>query len=87
MPLSRRETRVSNVEVNTPASNHAPPMGDERSHRVDDALSTLIARLLPQGQDEDDATADERHEQTFNSAKNILEGYSQALTNSEGPLC
>ncbi len=61
-------------------------MGDERSRRVDDALSTLIARWVPQNQDEDDATADERHERTFDLAKNILERYLQALTTFEIPF-
>lgn len=46
---------------------------------MDDALSTLIARLVPQNPDEDDATADERHEHNFDLAKNIIEGYSRAL--------
>jgi hypothetical protein len=81
MPLRPlRKKRVSNASTRTSiALNNVPPMGDERSHRVDDALSTLIARLVLQNPDEDDATADERHEHNFDLAKNIIEGYSRAL--------
>jgi len=81
MPLRPlRKKRVSNASTRTSiALNNVPPMGDERRHRVDDALSTLIARLVPQNPDEDDATADERHEHNFDLAKNIIEGYSRAL--------
>ncbi len=57
-------------------------MGDERIRRVDDALSTLIARLGPRKSDEDDAAADERHDHNFDLAKNIIEGYLRALTTS-----
>lgn len=82
MPLRPlRKRRVSNASLRTlRALNNVLPMGDERSRRVDDALATLIARLVPQNPDEDNATADERHEHNFDLAKNIIEGYSRALT-------
>lgn len=85
MPLRPlRIKRVSNASTTNPtAVDNVPPMGDERSRRVDDALSTLIARLVPQNPDEDDATADERHEHKFDLAKNIIEGYSRLTTSIE----
>lgn len=48
-------------------------MGDARSQRYEDALSSLVDNLVPSLEEEDDATADERHEVALELARNILE--------------
>lgn len=48
-------------------------MGDERSRRFDDALSSLVDNLIPGLDDEDDARADERHDDAVDLARNIIE--------------
>ena len=50
-------------------------MGDERSRRVNDALSSLVQTFVPPLQDEDKAIAEERHEEALDLAKSIIEGY------------
>ena len=54
-------------------------MGDEKSHRVNDALSTLVDVLVPRRQGEDNATADDRHEHALCLTKSIIEGYASCL--------
>ena len=51
-------------------------MGDGRAQRFDDALSSLVENLIPTREDEDDATADERHHEALELAKNIIDEYS-----------
>ena len=47
-------------------------MGDEKTRRFDDALSSLVDNLIPSLEDEDEATADERHDDALDLAKNII---------------
>ncbi|KAL6721335.1 Microtubule-nucleating Tub4p (gamma-tubulin) complex component [Lecanora helva] len=49
-------------------------MGDERSQRLDDALSSLVDILVPKLHNEDEATADERHDDALDLARSIIEG-------------
>ena len=51
-------------------------MGDERAQRFDRALSSLIDNLVPSIEDEDVATADERHDEAFELARNIIAEYN-----------
>ena len=48
-------------------------MGDERVQRVDDAISTLVDILVPHLEGEDEATADERHDDGVDLAHSILD--------------
>ena len=50
-------------------------MGDERAQRLDEALSSLVDSLIPTLPDEDEATADERHDDALDLARSIIEGY------------
>jgi len=50
-------------------------MGDERAQRLDDALSSLVDTLIPTLPNEDEATADERHDDALDLARSFLEGY------------
>jgi len=56
------------------ASNNAQ-MGDEKSQRLDDALSSLVGQLIPL-QDEDEATVEERREDALHLARNIIDGWA-----------
>ncbi len=48
-------------------------MGDEKAQRFDDALSSLVDILVPTRSDEDEAIADERHDDALDFARNIIE--------------
>ena len=48
-------------------------MGDERNHRVHDALSSLVNQLLPQHEDEDNATLDERRDEALDLVNSIID--------------
>ena len=50
-------------------------MGDEKAQRLDDALSSLVDTLVPILPDEDEATADERHDDALNLARGVIEGH------------
>lgn len=50
-------------------------MGDEKTQRLDDALSSLIDILIPTLPDEDEAAADERHDDALELARNIIDKY------------
>ena len=50
-------------------------MGDEKAQRLDDALSSLVDTLIPVLPDEDEATADERHDDALDLARSIIEGH------------
>ena len=49
-------------------------MGDDRSQRVDSALSALVDTLIPPLPDEDDAILDERRDNAIELARNIING-------------
>ena len=49
-------------------------MGDERAQRLDDALSSLVDTLIPVLPGEDEATADERHDDALDLARSIIDG-------------
>jgi hypothetical protein len=49
-------------------------MSDEKAQRVDDALSSLVDILIPILPDEDEAIADERHDDALELARSIIEG-------------
>jgi len=51
-------------------------MSDEKAQRLDDALSSLVNTLIPTLLDEDEATADERHDDALDLARSIIEGYT-----------
>ncbi|KAL8698110.1 MAG: hypothetical protein Q9224_002000, partial [Gallowayella concinna] len=51
-------------------------MGDVRSRRVDNALSTLIELLVPASTDEDAASLDERRDDALAQARDILDTVS-----------
>ena len=51
-------------------------MGDEKSRRIDGALSGLIKNLLPSLPDEDEADAEERLRHAVQLGKSILHGYT-----------
>lgn len=48
-------------------------MGDDKAQRLDDALSSLVDILIPTLPDEDEATADERHDHALELARSILD--------------
>ncbi|KAF6218543.1 hypothetical protein HO133_005892 [Letharia lupina] len=48
-------------------------MGDEKAQRLDDALSSLVDILVPALLDEDEAAADERHDDALELARNIID--------------
>ena len=48
-------------------------MGDEKAQRLDDALSSLVDILVPAQPDEDEATADERHDDALELARSIID--------------
>ena len=50
-------------------------MGDEKAQRLDDALSSLVDILIPALPDEDEATADERHDDALELARSIIDKY------------
>ena len=50
-------------------------MGDDKAQRLDDALSSLVDILIPVLPEEDEAAADERHDDALDLARNIIEGY------------
>lgn len=50
-------------------------MGDDRAQRLDDALSSLVDTLIPSFPGEDEATADERHDDALDLARSIIDGY------------
>lgn len=49
-------------------------MGDEKSQRLDDALSSLVDALIPKLPEEDEITVDERREDALDLARSILDG-------------
>ena len=48
-------------------------MGDEKAQRLDDALSSLVDILIPDRPDEDETTADERHDDALELARSIID--------------
>lgn len=50
-------------------------MSHDREQRIGDALSSLVDTLIPIIDGEDDAVADERHDNALDLAKNLLERY------------
>ena len=50
-------------------------MGDEKTQRLDDALSSLVDTLIPVLPDEDEAIADERHDDALDLARSIIDEY------------
>ena len=48
-------------------------MGDDKAQRLDDALSSLVDILIPALPDEDEAVADERHDDALELARSIIE--------------
>ena len=48
-------------------------MGDEKAQRLDDALSSLVDILIPALPDEDEAAADERHDDALELARSIID--------------
>lgn len=64
-------------------------MGDDKAQRLDDALSSLVDILIPALPDEDEAVADERHDDALELARSIIEkcavhegAYEYRLTSS-----
>ena len=48
-------------------------MGDEKAQRLDDALSSLVDILIPALPDEDEASADQRHDNALGLARSIID--------------
>ena len=48
-------------------------MGDEKAQRLDDALSSLVDILVPALPDEDEASADQRHDDALELARSIID--------------
>lgn len=48
-------------------------MGDEKAQRLDDALSSLVDILIPALPEEDEAAADERHDDALELARSIID--------------
>ena len=48
-------------------------MGDEKAQRLDDALSSLVDILIPVLPGEDEASADQRHENALELARSIID--------------
>lgn len=57
-------------------------MGDEKTQRLDDALSSLVDILIPALPDEDEAAADERHGDALELARSIID---QCVAFEEAP--
>lgn len=51
-------------------------MGDEKSQRLDDALSSLVDSLTPDLPYEDEATVDERREDALDLARSIIDRWA-----------
>ncbi|KAK4693855.1 gamma-tubulin complex component 3, partial [Lecanoromycetidae sp. Uapishka_2] len=58
-------------------------MGDEKSQRLDDALSSLVDTLIPKLPEEDEATVDERREDALDLARTILDGHGSPAVVSD----
>lgn len=50
-------------------------MGDDKSQRLDDALSSLVDALILKIPEEDEATVDERREDALDFARSIIDGW------------
>lgn len=48
-------------------------MGDDRARRFDDALASLVDNLVPALEGEEEATADQRHDEALELASNIIQ--------------
>ena len=48
-------------------------MGDEKAQRLDDALSSLVDILIPALPGEDEASADQRHDNALELARSIID--------------
>ena len=48
-------------------------MGDEKAQRMDDALSSLVDIIIPAIPGEDDALADQRHDNALELARSIID--------------
>ena len=51
-------------------------MADDKAQRITDALNSLVDRLLPPEQVEDEIDADERHDNAVELAQHILERWT-----------
>lgn len=49
-------------------------MGDEKTRRVNDALSSLVDLFIPLSQEEDEALDKEKHDNGVELARSIIEG-------------
>ena len=61
-----------NTYKQIPESENAH-MGDEKAQRLDDALSSLVDILIPVLPGEDEASADQRHENALELARSIID--------------
>ena len=59
-------------------------MGDEKAQRLDDALSSLVDILIPALPEEDEVTADERHDDALELARSIIDKYKTHEAAHEG---
>lgn len=48
-------------------------MGDDKAQRLDDALSSLVDILVPVLPGEDEASADQRHDNALDLARSIID--------------
>lgn len=73
-PTINRESQVNSNPrfITTLVGNDA--MGDEKTRRIDDALSSLVELLIPAAQAGDEARDEERHSHGVELANNIIEG-------------
>ncbi|KAI9813231.1 MAG: Microtubule-nucleating Tub4p (gamma-tubulin) complex component [Pycnora praestabilis] len=54
-------------------------MADDTAQRIDDALASLVDAIIPIVADEDEGTADERHDDALELARSILDEYAQTV--------
>lgn len=66
---------MRNYRVKSRLDSNNAQMVDEKAQRLDDALSSLVDTLIPPLPEEDEAAADERHDNALDLARSIIEGY------------
>jgi hypothetical protein len=73
---AKTTTIVLGVDAKCPSET---AMSKTTEERIESALSQLLSRLLPAYPGEDEAIADDRFEEAYNYAVEVLDGCVQAL--------
>jgi len=76
LPPNEAQRRVEPLNVGNEHHFNNAPMADEKTQRIQDALSSLVDALIPTIPDEDEADADERHDNAVDLARSILDRWA-----------